>query len=215
MKYFILLSSLVLISTANSATIYIDFGGSDHTGNWNGIASTNVHTVSNLIDSTGANTGYALSITNDFSGVNGNGTTSGGPYPGFATDDSHYGQSTNPAAAFQLQNLDPSKLYTLTFYGSRMSVSDNRETEYTVTGDGASQVLLLDVANNVTETISTTTITPTAGGIITVDLQEGPNNTNSSGFFYIGALEINVVPEPSTALLSLALPALLLRRRRN
>ncbi|MBT64199.1 MAG: hypothetical protein CML13_13420 [Puniceicoccaceae bacterium] len=136
--------------------IYLDFGGarnvSGSSDTWNQVAlnetdrnavgngtGTPAELLSDLRDSSGIPTGFSLSMTDAISGTNDDGTTSG-PYPSGATSDSLYGQTgkfasftDNGQAVFVFSNLNPGTAYDFTFYASRTSVSDNRETQYALT----------------------------------------------------------------------------------
>ena len=99
---------------------------------------------------------------------------------------------------------------------SRMGVTDNRETQYAVTGGGGTESVFLNVANNTSNLASLAGVVPDAGNQIVIDIDPGPNNNNGSGFFYLGVLEINSSPVPEPAgmgLLGVAGLALLRRRR--
>ena len=57
---------------------------------------------------------------------------------------------------------------------------------------------MLDAANNTENFAVVAGITPTAEGTITMTMTKDVTNTNGNGFFYLNAMEITVVPEPST-----------------
>ena len=78
-----------------------------------------------------------------------------------------------------------------------MGVSDNRETKYEAIGAN-SDFGLLDTANNTDNVVSVLGISPTAGGTIQVQVSAGPNNSNGTEFYYLGALEMSYVPEPGS-----------------
>ncbi|WP_269541072.1 DUF4886 domain-containing protein [Cerasicoccus fimbriatus] len=192
--------------------IYVDFGGANTVSGssdvWNQVAleesvrnavgnstATPAELLGNLRDSRGMPTGISLSLADAPTGTNGEGATSG-PYPSGATADSLYGQNgtfagftDNGKAVFLFSNLDPETAYDFTFYASRTSVSDNRETKYTLTG-ATSQSATLNAANNVSSTAKITDMQPNASGEITLTISKGANNTNSNGFYYIGTVVI-------------------------
>ena len=173
-------------------------------GNWNniygdGTGSAN-GSVSALVCSDGTSTSYSLAVTTAFGGVNVNGT--GSPdaslsLPATATSDSFWGcsdiayagKSPSPAQ-LKLSGLNLNKTYKFTFFASRTGVSDNRETQYTVTGS-TSETVYLDAANNTAATVSTGEIFPDGNGEIKIDLTAGPNNNNYYGFFYLGAMKVD------------------------
>ncbi|WP_269540602.1 Ig-like domain-containing protein [Cerasicoccus fimbriatus] len=193
--------------------IYLDFGGGNTvTGTsetWNMVAvdstirnavgngtGTPAELVGDLLNASGQSTGISLTMTDTVGGSNQNGTTAG-PYPSGATSDSLYGQNgtwssftDNGQAVFIFSNLDPATSYSFTFYASRTSVSDNRETQYTLTGS-SSRSVTLDAANNVSSTAQINDMQPNATGDMILTVSKGANNTNSNGFFYIGAVIID------------------------
>lgn len=194
----------VFQAPAENKTVMIDFGdaGKLTAGNWNNLAGDPAAangSINDMIDSDGENTGINLQVTDAIASVNSSGTTTPDAALGYeanATRDSFWGcdktyaGKTEPTAEFVISGLAPAKKYTLSFFASRLSVNDNRETEYTVNGLNSSTVYL-DPANNVDKEVSTVPITPDANGEISIDLKKGPNNTNNYGFYYIGVLKID------------------------
>ena len=76
----------------------------------------------------------------------------------------------------------------MTFFASRENINDNREAQYTVVG-ASNDSVLLNPANNVSTTVSTT-LKPDGSGNITVTISAGPNNNSSSGFYYLGSVVV-------------------------
>jgi hypothetical protein len=158
--------------------------------------------IANLIDSDGNPTGVSLTVTDLFwPGSNQNGTTSpSGDAAIFhpqATRDNLFGNTvifgdfTEPTAAVTLEGLStsPGVTYTFTFFGSRLSVSDNRETAFGVVGAN-SGVAYLNASNNVSQVATVSDIAPDAKGRIVVNLSPGPNNNNANRFYYLGAMRV-------------------------
>ncbi len=208
-----------------AVTVFIDFGNADAGAGWNGLGNAAEASIADAIDSTGAPTGIgiAIPVSDGFTGVNNNGATGTGIYPDFAPRDSFCGNADavfgtspiNPSATVELTGLTVGTPYNFTFYASRGGVGDNRSTRYTLTGTGPSMFAELDAANNTTNTVSIFGVLPDPAGAINLVVSEGTANTNGTGFYYIGALEINSVPEPSRAVLLLgSLVPFVLRRRR-
>ena len=97
--------------------------------------------------------------------------------------------------------LNPAQAYNFTFFGSRTGVTDNRETEYAVTGSNAGSALL-NTSSNISNVAVVSGILPTGAGTIQVVVDPGPNNNNGSLFYYLGALELSTsIPEPASILL--------------
>ena len=190
---------------------YIDFGSANtgfvSEGNWNNITTnTNNETgiTANLISSTGAETNVILTVDDPFDINNTAGTqTPDGslPFPATASRDSFFGETgvfngnTQPTGGLILSGLDPAKYYSFSVFASRMGVSDNREALYTITGSTV-KTGTLNASNNETETVDINNIQPNAGGEITFRAQPGANNTNSTGFYYLGAIEMTKTDAP-------------------
>jgi hypothetical protein len=186
-----------------AATLYFDFGdaSAQTAGNYNNVTPAQ-QPITDCVDDTGALTGMGLYTSGFNSGSNQNGSQ--GPYGDaiifdvLATYDNLFGHTNNfnqpaprPLGVLTFTNLDTSgsTAYSFTFFGSRMGVTDNRETLYVVEGVNSSSAAL-DCSANDTNVARVPTIVPTPAGVITVRVSRGPNNNNSSGFFYLGALQI-------------------------
>ena len=72
---------------------------------------------------------------------------------------------------------------------------------------------VLNASNNESEVAFVGGISPTAGGMITIDVSPGPNNSSSVEFYYLGAMQVSYVPEPATLAL-LAFGGLVVLRKR-
>lgn len=221
------LVGLALMLPASAAPIYFDFGSNatPTPGNYNNIDHTQAP-ILNAIDATGAATGIGLA-TSGFNeiGPNTNGTTTpGGAAAAFAAEaaqDNIFGHSVNfnapgprPLGTLEFTGLNASLAYDLTFFASRLGVTDNRQTQYAVSGSNIGTGLL-DASNNTDNVAVVSGIKPTATGTIIVEVTKGQANTNTSGFFYIGALRLNAVPEPACILLFLFSSVWLTSMRRS
>jgi len=183
---------------------YVDFGINTNTtsGNWNNVAVVNAASASGitlaLIDDAGASTGVTLTVDDAFNTVNTGGNAAPDPslpFPSSAAADSFFGNTvvfqsaTEPTGGFTLTGLDPTKYYSFSIFASRNSVSDNREAIYTVAGSSAS-VGALNASNNTMNTATVMNIQPNGSNAIVFTAAPGPNNNNSSGFYYLGAIEM-------------------------
>lgn len=215
----VVLAILIATTTASAgaATVLFDFGSTGYQtaqAGWNNVTyadDTPAAGLTTIVDSAGDTVdGLSLVFTDQFFvgtqpellGTDSpTGDASG--LPTTATEDfflghtgEFLGESSNPTGAFKLTGLDPNHTYTFTFFASRVGVGDNRETSYTVTGSTQASGLL-QASNNNSEVLVLSGITPDLNDEITVSLAAGPNNTNSRSFYYINALQLDIVPEPS------------------
>lgn len=216
MKKITLLLTLWSCIMYSQEYIYIDFGSGSATyptsGNWNNFSNpAESPTLEGLINSNGALTGINFRINDAFDRVNfddANNPTASSPisstaFPVTATKDSFFGEgeafegTTEATGGFLLTGLDNTKYYSFSIFGSRSGVSDNRETQYTVTG-ASSQSVTLNTSNNSANTVEVYDIQPTASGEITFVAQPGPNNDNTYKFYYLGAVEISKTDQPLT-----------------
>lgn len=232
---FALTAVLASGTSLQAATLFYDFGdgAANRTtpGNYNNIIVSNPATLSiaDSVDSTGASTGISIEASGFFAGSNQSGPgVAGGDaaaiFESTAYVDNAFGHTgtfgTNPLTPMgtvTLGGLDGSgaTTYDFTIFASRTGATDNRETKYDFAGAN-SGVAYLDTANNLSEVVNVNGIVPTAGGVITLQVSPGPNNTNSSGFYYLGAMRVvsNVIPEPaSIGLMCVAACGLLTTRR--
>jgi hypothetical protein len=195
--------------------LLFDFGGATTTANgaapndplsyWNNVTTTvgasATGRLTNLVTAVNAPTTVGLVMLSRFNGANENGTLASPYLPANATRDSLYGNTetfsglANIFPRFKFVGLDPDARYDFTFYASRMSATDNRETGYTVTGLDTG-FAALNVANNVTNVARVNGIRPTAAREITVSLAPTPNNNNAYHFTYLGVLRVDVVLPP-------------------
>lgn len=209
MKFFKILLIIIAGQCFGQQFSYIDFGNASTAtpGNWNNVIATTLNQdgiTLNLIDKDAVTTGAVLTVDDSFDLVNTAGTTSPNaaiPFPSSSTRDSFFGEAvafngnTNASGGFTLSGLDTSKFYSFNIFSSRTGVSDNRETQFTVTG-ATSAVSSLNASNNTALTAYILNIKPDAAGKITFKAEKGPNNNNSNGFFYLNALELITSAQP-------------------
>ncbi len=211
--------------------VYIDFSaptGSLATtwtgGNWNNVTQDIGVMASpvSLIDfNTGLASGISYQITRGFGGNNGTGDLTnpraeGDPFPFSAWRDSFFQQGVGQFSTIVFSGLQPGQEYTFTFASARGSVSDNRTTEFLVEGLGSGSVSV-NSSNN-TQSVSLTSVFSDANGFATLTVRAGAGNDNASRFYYINAMSITAIPEPSAfaALAGLgALGVAATRRRRR
>lgn len=213
MRIFSFLLLLTCSLHAQSTSVLIDFGNTASPAPWNNISDTKNGAISGLLNTFGLNSGIDIAITDAFNGINTNGSSMPDPaldMPASATGDSFFGNTVifnndvQPTGGIRLSKLDTGKVYHLTLFASRMSVSDNRETRYILIG-AETDTLYLNVANNSSMSVGTS-MKPSAAGLLEVLVSPGPNNTNSNGFFYLGALRLNYEATPPAEAISLIRP---------
>jgi hypothetical protein len=225
-----------LIAFAGAATsvhavvLNVDFGDPAHISEylgWNNIVSnaSGGSSLDRLVEESGPLLTVSLTLTDAFHPVADlNGTTTPGgavatTFPPPAVGDSlfgsvaPYGGITEPTGGHTLGGLDPSGVYSFTFFASFMGATDNREAAYTLLGANT-RTAYLNPSNNTSEMATVTGVIPDAAGNIALSVGPGPNNNNPSGFYYLGAMKVvGMVPEPACSS-TLALAGAILRRRR-
>ena len=192
--------------TGNSGNILVDFGSAANgtAGNWNNITDHQAADTK-LIDDHGVVTSISLKVTDPFyNGYNSAGTTAptgdaAAIFPSTATSDNFFGHGNawgstpaNPEGIFTLSGLDKTKYYSFKIFASRPSTSDNRESQYTITGS-TTKISSLNASTNTSQVAKIDSIIPDNSGIITVKCNAGANNTTTERFYYIGAMKITIL----------------------
>ncbi len=197
-KYSFLALTLVSFmgaATAQIDTVNIDFGETMQTAPapWNNLTDYEVGAIADLNDCKGNLTGISIAVTDSFS-MDGAGGNSNDPnYPKEVSNDYFYGNTQlafgmqQPTGGFTLNGLNPSKVYSFGFYGSRYPIS-NRETKYIVNGavqDSAS--LVIGVTTPVMVWVNG--VVPKSDGSVEITVTAVPNATdNPTGYYYINAM---------------------------
>ena len=219
---------LTVAVPAQADTILMDFGGSPTTTTgqpqiWNNFTeatagliqgsgnATNSGAAYSLLNASGAASGITMTVKRSFVTYNGSGptaTTTG--FPASATRDSMYGTTENFAGFFNVfpelmfSGLNPATQYNFTFYASRGTTSDSRQTQYTLTGNSIASVLY-EPGNNVNNVATIGSFLSDASGNIVWDMNPGPLNNNATHLTYLGVMQIDFtaapVPEPTTTAL--------------
>ncbi|WFB35568.1 hypothetical protein P3T73_15555 [Kiritimatiellota bacterium B12222] len=206
------LSLTACVSLVTATPILIDFGGgSTGSPTYNNVTdglfvNDSTALLTDLVDEDNLSTGISLYSSNWFDGTNNGGTTSPAPFSSSATKNSLFdandswssGQDAMVVLIFE--GLDLSKTYDFTMYASRMGANDNRSTLYSFAG-GNSGSATLNPSNNIVNTTAVSGISPNESGKITLTMTPDAANDNGYDFIYLGAMEINVIPEPSSLIL--------------
>ena len=185
------------------ADVFVDFSRNSSTQGWNAFAGTNTgYRLNNLLDKNGDYTGISIEAIEGFNGHNSTGASTSNTafnMPSAVSGTSFFGNSAKEfegslveKSVLKLTGLDKDKQYNFCFFSSRMSVTDNRETSFTLTGQSQSTVLL-NASNNTSAIVCANSIKPNANGEIEIKITSGPNNNNATGFYYINAMRIALV----------------------
>ncbi len=220
----------VLSAAALAQVLFLDFGRTDLQSDpmrFNNFVP-GVSLINNAIDENGALTGMSIEIVDPFFNSGepsslGTETPMGAAaqFGAAATDDYYFGHTTpfagadpNPLGIVEFSNLNAGYLYTFTIFASRSGVNDTRDAQYSLVG-GNNATGSLNASNNDSNVLVLADLIADDNGIISLSVSPGPNNDNTNGFFYLGAIRIDaVVPAPATAALPGAAGLLMLRRRR-
>jgi hypothetical protein len=197
-------------STATAGFVVLSSGWNVLNPIYNAVTGLADYGVASLLDSSGNPTGISLAAdnTNRFNAYNSNGSTLASP--GFPADvklESFFGNDVafngfiQPTATWVFSGFDPNDDLKFTFFASRMGVTDNREGLYEVVG-ATTQSTTLDASNN-DSNLASVTVKADALGNVVLNMTKGPNNDNSFGFFYLNAMTVEIIPEPSSAMLVL------------
>lgn len=169
-------------SACTDTTYLIDFGLNSTPGNWNILVDYMVDDqIVDLLDDTGTSSAIDLTVTARFGSKSTSGySTVESPYPNTAKTDMFY-VASGDTASMKVSSLNISKKYNFTFYASRSATGD-RTTDFTIDGTTVS----LNAANNDTNTVTISDVTPAGDG--TIDIAITANASSSYG--YLNVLEI-------------------------
>ena len=179
-------------------TINIDLGDAGNTSAapWNNITDYALGSISNLTTSTGYVSNISIAVTDSFNLINVAGVINDPDLPASATGDSFFGSmqagvgGNETTGGFTISGLDPATPYHFGFYASRVA-SDNRETMYIAQGTNADTTYLdAGVSNPGPVMVWVYNIMPDANGEIVLTATAGPNNNNSTGYYYIGVISM-------------------------
>lgn len=190
-------SFTITVTDAKITSIYVNANQVEPAGSpWNNFnALPNAGTaIGNLQDETGTATGISITIVDQFTGANNVGAVTGnntGVYPDAVMKTFFYDQS-NTDRRIRLSGLSAARKYNLVFFGSRTSVSDNRNTTYGANG----QTVTLNAASNTTNTVQLNGLSPDASGNITFTVRQ----TSGSFSAYLNALVIQSYVDDGTPL---------------
>ena len=175
-------------------TIFVDAASTNGAASgWNHVGF-NMLTNSPLYDTTGMETPIQMHITKALnSGLNYNAALStsrdAAEFAPAGIDNAYGLAGSSSYGTALLSGLSPATAYSFYFYASRMGVTDNREALYTVTGANSSSNTL-NASTNSTMVARIENIYPKSDGTLTLRIEKGPGNNNSSGYFYVSSIKI-------------------------
>ena len=204
------IASLAFGVESSAAIAYVDFATGDTPSGFVAVGSAGTQALPTLSPS-------ASITTANFAGTNSVGTSASNPATGAAAvfgsalSDSIYG--IGPATGLiTFTGLNAGQGYDFVISATRANTTD-RPALYQFS-DG--QAAALDAASNYSNVASVGNVVADAAGEILLSVSDADFGLtgNSSNFYYIGALSIADVPEPSSLSLAAAGGLLVLRRRR-
>lgn len=183
--------------------INVNFGTAAAPAGWNGVTGFTAGTSVALKNNTNNYTGIGLTVTERFNGANTSGeatTTTEFNMPNSVAASAFFGNSKAIFSGLLIEKsmllisgLDKDKKYNFCYFGSRNSSSDNRETVFITSG--ANEVTVSqNTSNNKTEISCANDVQPNNDGQVVITITSGPNNNNSSGFYYVNAMRITNAP---------------------
>ncbi len=186
----------VTVGGRNLKTVQVTMNVSNNPVSLTGWNSMNVNgavagtNVTNFKDVTGAATTEGISLTSSWDGAYATGMNTGnnsGIYPDLVLRNFYFGSTFNNYN-FKVTGLSSSKKYALVFFAgypwgpSDVATYGNMITNYTV----GSQTVTLNVANNISNTVQLSGLSPDATGAITVTI----NKPIGSAYCLISDLQI-------------------------
>ncbi|WP_168205298.1 PEP-CTERM sorting domain-containing protein [Bythopirellula goksoeyrii] len=223
--------------TTSTGAVLFDFGNDDAPVTGVNVVLQSTAVIADLVDTTGASTGISFTLVDsggtpitpgfelfpggdDFRFHNESGETAvsgeAASYFGAGTNsityDSLWGDIGDPGVHFKLEGLTPNTAYYYTFYASRKATtSPSRNTLFSVDGGPG---VTLDAIENSSEVAHLTALSDATGSSILFmgnGLEVAP--APDSEFWYIQAMQIEAIPEPSSLLLLVStLGAIAVRR---
>ncbi len=180
--------------------IFINLGNSTVPENWNGLTGFTSGSSVSLKNAKGNYTGITATVLDRFNGQNNDGakiTTTDMNMPESVSGNSFFG---NAKASFggmiiqkstiKIKGLNKNEKYNFCYFGSRMNVSDNRDTKFITTGKNE-VITSLNTSNNTNKTACAEGVQPNDAGEIIITVTIGDNNTNGTGFYYLGSMRIS------------------------
>lgn len=169
-----------------TAPLFIDFGGVESPAPFNNFRHPNDQKIIGLKDINGANSNFAMEVTESFTGTLSRGLQNVLDMPRSASEDMFFSDGKFiPQSGLMLSNLNRNQKYTLVFYGS---INDNgTETMFEVAG-ATQGVASLDNDNNLGRVAVVEGIQPAEDATIQIKMKPGPNNNHWNLFFGVNVM---------------------------
>lgn len=168
--------------------LFIDFGPVKTEQVFNNFEKPGDGKLSNLKDSQGNNTNFAIEVVEAFQGTLERGLQNVLGMPRSVSEDMFFSDGVRfDKSSFSVSNLNRDLKYTFVFYGS---INDDKtETVFNVIGKNSGKGYL-DNDNNLGKVVVIENIEPQEDATITIELGPGPNNQQWARFFGINAMLI-------------------------
>lgn len=180
--------------------ILINLGNSTVPENWNGLTGFTSGSSVSLKNAKGNYTGITATVIDRFNGQNNDGakttatdmnmpeSVSGNSF--FGNAKASFGGMIIQKSTIKIKGLNKNEKYNFCYFGSRMNVNDNRDTKFITTGKNE-VVTSLNTSNNTNKIACAEGVQPNDAGEIIITVTIGDNNTNGTGFYYLGAMRIS------------------------
>lgn len=183
--------------------IFVNFGQTSSViAGWNNFSAySGNYNISNLRDKNSNPSGISIELLERFNAATNNGakvTNTEMNLPELVSSTGFFGNtgiSFNSLkvekSVLKLKGLNKDMKYNFCFFGSRMEVSDNRETSYTIKGTNQ-KTTTLNTTKNTSNIACADGLLSDENGELVLTITSGPNNDNVNGFYYLNALRISV-----------------------
>jgi len=190
--------------------VYINFTnvtGVTQDTHWNDLRQASINSsVANLVNTEGNETDITVKISRAFGGINPYGaseTNTRLDMDSIISSTAFWGNGAGvvnsksvPMGEITLSGLEHERLYNFTIFASYTKGTANYETAYTFTGTNR-RTGYLNPHKNTEELLVVEGIQPGRDGRITLSVTNGPNNTDETKMFFLGAMMIT--PQEETA----------------
>jgi hypothetical protein len=164
-------------------TYQINFGSADYANGWNSIIQMTAGWRLDMLESTQGNINVVGVKLVDAWLVGNNAGMTGGIYPDPVSLNSFY-TADDIVREILVYNLNPDRLYSFTFFGSR-NTTGTRVCQYTI----GTTVVELEAIQNANNTVTISNVTPNASGEVSIFVNRKPG----SSYGYLNAMVIETL----------------------